>query len=66
MRLRLEQYEAGTSSLIGVLDAQNESFVAAMRAVNEEYSGRFAHYKMLAASGKLLDALQIYQSASAE
>lgn len=65
-RLRLEQYEAGTSSLIGVLDAQNESFVAAMRAINEEYAGRFAYYKMLAASGKLLDALQVYQTASAD
>jgi adhesin transport system outer membrane protein len=66
MRLRLDQYEAGTSSLIGVLDAQNESFIAAMRAINEEYAGRFAYYKMLAASGKLLDALQVYQTASAD
>ncbi len=66
MRLRLDQYEAGTSSLIGVLDAQNESFIAAMRAINEEYAGRFAYYKMLAASGKLLEALQVYQTASAD
>jgi outer membrane protein TolC len=66
MQLRLDQYEAGTSSLIGVLDAQNESFIAAMRAINQEYEGRFAYYKMLAASGQLLEALQVYQTASAD
>jgi adhesin transport system outer membrane protein len=66
MHLRLDQYEAGTSSLIGVLDAQSESFIAAMRAINEEYAGRFAYYKMLAASGQLLEALRVYQTASAD
>jgi adhesin transport system outer membrane protein len=63
--LRLDQYEAGTSSLIGVLDAQNESFIAAMQSVNEEYAGRFSFYKMLAASGKLLDACKVYETAAA-
>jgi adhesin transport system outer membrane protein len=66
VRLRLDQYEAGTASLIGVLDAQNESFIAGLQAINEEYAGRFAFYKMLASSGKLVSALHVDEMASAQ
>ena len=53
VRLRLDQYEGGQATLISILDAQNEAFVAGVQATNEFNAGRFAFYKMLAASGRL-------------
>ena len=56
-RLRLQQYDGGQATLISILDAQNEAFVAGVQATNEFNAGRFAFYKMLAASGRLASTL---------
>jgi adhesin transport system outer membrane protein len=57
--IRMDQYDAGSASLIAILDAQNESFVAGIQATNVYNSGRFAFYKLLAASGLLARTLDL-------
>ncbi|MEL7429542.1 MAG: TolC family protein [Pseudomonadota bacterium] len=57
--LRKKQYEAGTSSLIAILDAQNEYVIAKVQAINENSMRKFAYFKVLAATGTLLDAYGI-------
>jgi len=56
---RLRQYSVGRSSLISILDAQNEHMVARAQSVNEGFAGKFSFYKILAASGKLVEALNV-------
>jgi adhesin transport system outer membrane protein len=51
--LRVKQYDSGLASLISILDAQNETYVSDIQATNVYNSGRFAFYKLLAASGHL-------------
>lgn len=60
--LRLRQYDSGLATLISILDAQNEAFVAGVQATNEFNAGRFAFFKLLAATGRLAGALGIVQS----
>lgn len=56
VQIRLDQYESGLTSLISILDAQNEAFVSGVQATNEFNAGRFAFFKMLAATGRLAPA----------
>ncbi|MEO0636511.1 MAG: TolC family protein [Pseudomonadota bacterium] len=56
---RINQYDSGLASLISILDAQNEAYVSDIQATNVYNSGRFAFYKLLAASGLLSDALDL-------
>ena len=65
LSLRLAQYDSGQSSLISILDAQNEALVSEVQAINEDFGGRFSFYKILAASGRLLDALHVSLPAEA-
>ena len=58
-RLRKKQYEAGTSSLIAILDAQNEYIVSKVQAINETSMRKFAYFKILAATGDLLNTFNI-------
>lgn len=58
-RLRKKQYEAGTSSLIAILDAQNEYIVSKVQAINEVSMRKFAYFKILAATGDLLNTFNI-------
>ncbi len=60
--LRLRQYDSGLATLISILDAQNEAFVAGVQATNEFNAGRFAFFKLLAATGTLAEALGVVQS----
>jgi adhesin transport system outer membrane protein len=60
--LRLQQYDSGLATLISILDAQNEAFVAGVQATNEFNAGRFAFFKLLAATGTLAEALGVVQS----
>jgi len=60
--LRLRQYDSGLATLISILDAQNEAFVAGVQATNEFNAGRFAFFKLLAATGSLAETLGIVQS----
>lgn len=55
-KLREKQYEVGTSSLIAILDAQNEYAIAKVQAINEESMRKFAYFKILAATGMLMEA----------
>lgn len=54
--LRKKQYEAGSSSLIAILDAQNEYVISKVQAINEGSMRKFAYFKILAATGTLLDS----------
>ncbi|MEL6751490.1 MAG: TolC family protein [Pseudomonadota bacterium] len=53
VNLRLQQYDSGLATLISILDAQNEAFVTGVQATNEFNAGRFAFFKLLAATGQL-------------
>ncbi|EFL87466.1 TolC family protein [Ahrensia sp. R2A130] len=59
VRLRLNQYDSGLATLISILDAQNEAFVSGVQATNEFNAGRFAFYKLLAATGGLARTFNI-------
>ncbi len=54
-----DQFELGRRSLLDLLNAQNELFQARAALINGEFTGLFAHYRVLAATGTLLDALEI-------
>jgi adhesin transport system outer membrane protein len=60
--LRLKQYDSGLATLISILDAQNEAFVAGVQATNEFNAGRFAFFKLLAATGTLAETLGVVRS----
>jgi adhesin transport system outer membrane protein len=60
--LRLQQYDSGLATLISILDAQNEAFVAGVQATNEFNAGRFAFFKLLAATGTLAETLGVVRS----
>jgi len=54
-----DQFQVGQRSLLDVLDAQNTSFNTAILASTAAYASLFAEYKLLAATGKLLDTFGI-------
>jgi adhesin transport system outer membrane protein len=54
-----EQFQVGQRSLLDVLDAQNTSFNTAILASTAAYASLFAEYKLLAATGKLLETFNV-------
>lgn len=54
-----EQFKVGQRSLLDVLDAQNTSFNTAILSSTAAFSSLFAEYKLLAATGKLLDTMNV-------
>ena len=52
-----EQFTIGQRSLLDVLEAQNSRFNAEILALTADYSARFAEYRLLAATGALLEFL---------
>lgn len=54
-----EQFKVGQRSLLDVLDAQNSRFNTAIMADTAQFAALFAEYKILAASGKLLQAMKL-------
>jgi len=54
-----QQLAVGQRSLLDVLDAQNENFNSRLLATTAEYAALFAQYRLLAATGQLLDTLKI-------
>ena len=55
----LAQFDAGRRSLLDVLDIQNDIFVNRSAAVSEEFTGKFNRFRILALSGKLVQALGV-------
>jgi adhesin transport system outer membrane protein len=54
-----QQFEIGLRSLLDLLDAENELFVARTALVTAEFTERFAVYRVLAVTGTLLATLDI-------
>ncbi|TDH34482.1 channel protein TolC [Pseudohoeflea suaedae] len=54
-----EQFTIGQRSLLDVLDAQNTRYNVDVLAVTAEYAALFADYRLLAATGELLDTLNV-------
>lgn len=60
-KTREKEYDVGRATLISILDARNEYFTSRTMALNEEFSGKFDFYKLLAVSGKLTDVFGVDQ-----
>jgi adhesin transport system outer membrane protein len=54
-----EQFRVGRRSLLDVLDAQNTSYNAQVLAETARFAELFAEYKVLAATGNILEAMGI-------
>lgn len=54
-----EQFKVGRRSLLDLLDAQNTRYNTKVQAETARFAELFAEYKILAASGQLLDALGV-------
>lgn len=54
-----EQFTIGQRSLLDVLDAQNTRYNVQVQAETANFSARFAEYRLLAATGSLLDYLKL-------
>ncbi len=54
-----EQFKVGRRSLLDLLDAQNTRYNAQVRVETARFAELFAEYKVLAATGTLLDALGV-------
>lgn len=52
-----KQFLLGTRSLLDVLNTENELFEARQNAVNNDYDGIYANYRVLNATGQLLDTV---------
>lgn len=52
-----KQFLLGTRSLLDVLNTENELFEARQNAVNNDYDGVYATYRILNATGHLLDSV---------
>jgi adhesin transport system outer membrane protein len=61
-----DQFKVGQRSLLDVLDAQNTRFNTAILADTAQFAALFAEYKILAASGKLLEAMKLKPVEQAE
>ncbi len=55
----VEQFDLGSRSLLDVLDAENELYLARANFATADYTERFAVYRVLAVTGALLDTLDI-------
>jgi len=55
----LDQFTLGRRTLLDVLDAQNELFIARSNNVDAGYAEKFAVYRVLALQGRLLEELNI-------
>lgn len=53
------QFEIGTRTLLALLDAEDERFIAASNLRNQEYILLFEEYRLLANIGRLLDSLDV-------
>ncbi len=54
-----QQFELGQRSLLDLLDAENELFLARVSLRTAEFTERFAVYRLLAATGELLATLDV-------
>jgi adhesin transport system outer membrane protein len=54
-----EQFKVGKRSLLDVLDAQNTRFNTKILADTAAFASLFAEYRLLATTGKLLDAMNL-------
>ena len=52
-----EQFDVGARRLLDMLDAQSEVFVAEAALRTEEFVGRFNTFRVLAAMGRLVEAM---------
>ena len=55
----LDQFSIGRRTLLDVLDAQNELFIARSNNVDSVYAQKFAVYRILAMEGHLLETLNV-------
>ena len=55
----LKQFDLGQRSLIDILDVQNEITTTETTVASENFSGTFNSYRVLAAMGRLLEALNL-------
>jgi len=55
----LDQFTIGRRTLLDVLDAQNELFLARSNSMDATYAGQFAVYRLLALEGHLLETLNV-------
>jgi len=60
-----EQFNVGRRSLLDVLDAQNTRYNVQVQAETARLAQLYAQYRVLAASNRLLDALQVEAPAAA-
>ncbi|MEL7049312.1 MAG: TolC family protein, partial [Pseudomonadota bacterium] len=60
-----EQFDVGARRLLDLLDAQSEVFVADASLRTEEFVGRFNTLRVLAAMGRLVEALELGYPAEA-
>ena len=61
-----EQFRVGRRSLLDLLDAQNTEYGAAVADETARYATLFAQYRVLAATGHLLDAFGVERPAAAK
>lgn len=59
-----KQFSIGQRSLLDLLDTENEYFTAQSDYVNGKYVSLFAQYRLLAETGKLVDALGVQRPAT--
>ncbi len=59
LAIEKRQFEAGTRTLLDILDTQNEIFASETALANERTSSRYHAWKVLALSGRLLPALRL-------
>jgi len=60
-----DQFTVGSRSLLDVLDAQNSKFSVQILAETADFGVRFSEYRLLAATGKLLNFLGVPAPADA-
>jgi len=61
-----DQYKVGRRSLLDLLDAQNTQYSATVAQQTAQYATLFAEYRVLAATGHLLDAFGVDRPAAAK
>nr|WP_319485542.1 TolC family protein [uncultured Cohaesibacter sp.] len=61
-----KQFDIGQRSLLDVLDAQNTRFNVDVLSKTAVYASRFAEYRLLAATGQLLNTLDLAAPAQSE
>jgi adhesin transport system outer membrane protein len=61
-----EQFRVGRRSLLDLLDAQNTEYSATVAMETARYASLFAQYRVLAATGHLLEAFGVERPAAAK